>query len=440
MMKKKFRCRLLIIKISFIVIVSITLPFACRNDVRDELKKYCINDRLRMIINKHNGVKEDLPYNSIPVIKTGLNSKYDFERELEFDRKDRFERRKEEMLFKLERRKAHVYDRSIDIDEPLPAIEEEIKKMQSYYNMSKSKLTVLNSKFLIENKSVCSEVPELIVLIPSIPSNGYIRTAIRSTYGLIARYTPSDLQRFGMQHPVQIAFLLGRSPNQSVDYDVRKEQRKHSDIVQADFIDSYYNLTLKVLYGLKWVNTYCQGVRYVLKADEDVFVNIQLLLAELRTYRVSTKGSVFGFIHSSYYGLKVLKTGKWGVNESEYPLRRYPPYAQGTSYTITGNLVPKIVEIAQHLPYLHIEDAFITGIIAGKILGANLERINGNSFWTEEAPDPCEFVKTERVSQTNMKPSSMYKTWQALLSPDTLCANSTYRPRTHRYNWNKAPS
>lgn len=360
--------------------------------------------------------------------------KYNFQFEAELEKRERFERRKQETMYKLERMRARVFDKSIDINELFPPTAEEIANVNKYYNISERKLTTLNSKFLMDSKELCSNIPQMIVVIPSIPVNENIRRAIRSTYGSIARFTLHDLQSIGIEYPVKIAFLLGRSPNQTVETVVKEEQRKYNDIIQIDFTDSYYNLTLKILYGFKWVNIFCKGVKYVVKADEDVFVNIRLLQAELKTYREHDKGSVFGFIHSASLGIRVLRAGKWGVSKEEYPLNRYPPYAQGTSYTLTSDLIPKIIATAEHLPYMHIEDAFITGVIAGKILGAQLEIMIGNSYWTDEKPDPCEFVKTERVSQTNMIPSLMYKTWKALIEPDIICVNSTFRARIHRYN------
>ncbi|XP_045206214.2 beta-1,3-galactosyltransferase 1-like [Mercenaria mercenaria] len=434
-MMKKFKIRFVVIILMILVIIFMILPYVCYTDTRMRTKDNCGVSRLNLIIAKPYTENAEYSIKRVGTVETETYRKYDFQRELELEKRERFERRKDELLYRLERSKARVFDKSIDIGEPFPAVADEMAKVQGYYNLSDKKMTILNSKYLIESKSICSETPELMVLVPSVPTNENVRSAIRKTYGLIAHYTPSDLLNYGMEHPVKIAFLLGRSPNHSVEIDVINEQERYKDIVQVDFVDSYYNLTLKILYGFKWVSTFCKGVKYVLKSDEDVFVNVKLLLAELKTYRVSPRGSVFGFIHSTSFGLRVLKTGKWGVSEAEYPLRRYPPYAQGTSYTLTGDLIPKIVETAQHLPYLHIEDAFITGIIAGKILGANLERMSGNSYWSDTIPDPCEFVKTERVSQTNMVPSLMYKTWKALLSPDTVCANVTYHPRMHRYNW-----
>ena len=43
------------------------------------------------------------------------------------------------------------------------------------------------------------------------------------------------------------------------------------------FQDIYYNLTLKTVMGLKWCSIYCNQAKYVMKTDDDIFVNIPLL-------------------------------------------------------------------------------------------------------------------------------------------------------------------
>ena len=43
------------------------------------------------------------------------------------------------------------------------------------------------------------------------------------------------------------------------------------------FQDIYYNLTLKTVMGLKWTSIYCNQAKYIMKTDDDIFVNIPLL-------------------------------------------------------------------------------------------------------------------------------------------------------------------
>lgn len=56
----------------------------------------------------------------------------------------------------------------------------------------------------------------------------------------------------------------------------------YNDIIQEGFLDSYNNLTVKSLMMLKWVNRYCQAVQFLMKTDDDIYVNLPALIDMLR--------------------------------------------------------------------------------------------------------------------------------------------------------------
>lgn len=67
-----------------------------------------------------------------------------------------------------------------------------------------------------------------------------------------------------------------------------KESAKFGDIVQESFLDTYHNLTLKSLALLKWVNLTCfhdnqtnHLPKYVVKTDDDIFINVDRLVKVL---------------------------------------------------------------------------------------------------------------------------------------------------------------
>ena len=54
-------------------------------------------------------------------------------------------------------------------------------------------------------------------------------------------------------------------------------------LLQESFIDTYANLTLKSLVLLHWFTQRCEGSQYVMKTDDDMYINLvklhQLVLA-----------------------------------------------------------------------------------------------------------------------------------------------------------------
>lgn len=67
-----------------------------------------------------------------------------------------------------------------------------------------------------------------------------------------------------------------------------EESRTHGDILQEDFVDSYMNLTIKSVMGLKWASTHCPQARFLMKTDDDMFINVPSLLTYLQEASAST--------------------------------------------------------------------------------------------------------------------------------------------------------
>lgn len=302
-----------------------------------------------------------------------------------------------------------------------------------YYTKSSHKVRIsINRTFLIPNENLCRiHNPYLLVIVPSRVQSLHIREVIRATYSTISRDRVSEVLGQKVNVVVRTLFVLGTSDNQTIERNVLYEHIKYKDILQVDIVDTYYNLTAKLLHAFKWINLYCKHATYILKADEDVLVNVSNLLRQLKRYKPSENGSIYGTIFDTSNHFNVFREGRWGVSQEEYPLNYYPRYAQGTSYTLTGNLVPKIVGTAENFPYLHIEDVFITGIVAGVIHGAEFVKLNRTSDWSDQIPNPCKFVEDNRLAQHRMTPHLMYKTWQALMSFTITC--NTYRGRTMKH-------
>jgi hypothetical protein len=200
---------------------------------------------------------------------------------------------------------------------------------------------------------------------------------------------------------------------------VEQEHLKFGDVIQYDFEESYANLSLKILHGFKWISEFCRSSIYVIKVDEDTFLNVAMLLFSLEKYSNTSEDAVYG---SLYRHRRVLRSRKWFVSEKSFPRSFYPDYLSGTAYTLTSKLLPRIVEMARHyrFPLVQVEDAFITGILATETIGAKLVRLPGCSTWGEPYVTPCGFVRSKRISHSislsTRSVSYKYDLWNALNS------------------------
>jgi hypothetical protein len=78
-------------------------------------------------------------------------------------------------------------------------------------------------------------------------------------------------------------FLLGVDPgNVELQISVEREQQKYGDIVQADFIDSYFNNTIKTMMGFKWAVTLCPNSKFYMFNDDDMYISTKNVLRFIR--------------------------------------------------------------------------------------------------------------------------------------------------------------
>ncbi|NWV12979.1 B3GT5 galactosyltransferase, partial [Ptilonorhynchus violaceus] len=50
---------------------------------------------------------------------------------------------------------------------------------------------------------------------------------------------------------------------------------------------------------------------------------------------------------------------KWFVPREVYPNDTYPPYCGGPGYVLSGDLARRVFAVAQTLPLINMEDAFV---------------------------------------------------------------------------------
>ena len=210
-----------------------------------------------------------------------------------------------------------------------------------------------------------SEDSVLVILVTSAPENFQQRKAIRNTWGRRRHVSEALNEKLkGTSQPWRTIFMIGSTSNMSLQVQIQEEARKEGDILLGDFIDSYRNLTVKVQQGLCWALRNCNA-NYVLKTDDDCFVNTELFSQFLEKHNKHSTKLYAGF---SMKSLDVIRNplNKWHVSRSSYPGRSYPPYASGTGYVVSRDVLQAMVQAAPDVQYFPMEDAY-TGVLASTI-------------------------------------------------------------------------
>ncbi|KAL0809857.1 hypothetical protein ABMA28_011344 [Loxostege sticticalis] len=144
----------------------------------------------------------------------------------------------------------------------------------------------------------------------------------------------------------KLVFLLGL-PQQNNDTEVQnkidEEVERYGDVIQEGFIDSYNNLTLKSIMMLKWITNNCnESVRYILKTDDDMYINVPKLIYNLKNrskefdakVAAGAKDHEYLLIGDLICGARPVldSSNKWYSPRYMYGGRVYPRYLSGTGY------------------------------------------------------------------------------------------------------------
>ena len=209
---------------------------------------------------------------------------------------------------------------------------------------------LLNVETMCSNKDVF-----LIIYVHTAPAHYKRRMVIRQTWGN-PKYFPDVV--------IRLVFVMGRVEGDKNAQDALVfEHEQYRDIVQEDFLDSYKNLTYKGIAALKWISTYCSHAKFVLKTDDDIFVNMFTMLRHLQTqYHLNAHnhGLMMCLVWSR---MKVMREGKWKISKDEFKEDYYPTYCSGSAFAMTTDTALRLHEVSYHVPFFWVDDFYVTGLL-----------------------------------------------------------------------------
>ncbi|BFF94612.1 beta-1-3-galactosyltransferase 5-like [Drosophila madeirensis] len=244
---------------------------------------------------------------------------------------------------------------------------------------------------------------KVLFLTNSALGNAEARMAIRQTWGHYA-------SRIDIAH----AFVLGRGTNETLNKAIDEENYLYGDLIRGNFIDSYKNITLKVISLLEWAARHCSRAAYIFKTDDDVFINVPKLLEFLSTH--SAKRTMYGLLAQNFKPIRN-KLAKYYVTTDEYAEDVYPTFILGPAYLFTGDILHELYEHSLNRPYLWLEDIVVTGVVPESL---GIKRENSYCFVNLVTTyNPC--VLHDHVSFHSIKPIQQYDIWNTIQNKTTKC-------------------
>jgi hypothetical protein len=140
---------------------------------------------------------------------------------------------------------------------------------------------------------------------------------------------------------MNLVFIAGLTLDSALDAQLVEENKKRGDVLIADFVDNYYNLTFKSLVAWRWIKYKCGKASFYLKLDHDVLMNTRKVMNALRDKSVFKREPLafYGNILYASYPLRH-PMAKWYVSYTEFSEWIYKPYAHGPNYFMSNQLVP----------------------------------------------------------------------------------------------------
>lgn len=277
----------------------------------------------------------------------------------------------------------------------------------------------------------------ILLVVKSATCNFILRSIIRQSWGDENRFSDVNIRTVFMlgnctkncpnsfiDNP---SLILSRKSNQFRSLLIKNqtlncqqlidiENEFYGDIVQANFIDSYYNNTLKTMALLQWTAKYCSWMPFFLFVDDDYYVSIKNLLKYLKPFVDLQKREYSPNVNQNSKNgeennkvdndlkmddnandeLSMLKFGqplftgflfshsrpqrhlpsKWFVNLEEYPYNRYPPYITGGCYLVNNHTLIDLYYASLFTKPFKYDDIYL-GILANKL---NIPLMSNNAL------------------------------------------------------------
>ncbi|XP_077388956.1 N-acetyllactosaminide beta-1,3-N-acetylglucosaminyltransferase 2-like [Festucalex cinctus] len=274
------------------------------------------------------------------------------------------------------------------------------------------------------------EPPLLLLAIKSTEQNFKNRQAIRQTWGQVgwvATHRKNSSRRKEVGGYIRRVFLIGKDYPQESVWDVKllqMEGEQYRDIIQWDFSDTFFNLTLKDVLFWNWFTSHCGQTRFVFKGDDDVFVNTPNMITYLHDHlkKPHTEHTLNEFMVGDVIGAAApnrVQKSKYFVPDSFYK-GLYPTYAGGGGVVYSGQLAKWLHKISGRVHLFPIDDVFV-GMCMVRL---NAHPIHHPGFLTFDFPSKvedelCAYHTILLVHKRS--PTQLIELWDNMLKTQGQC-------------------
>ena len=263
----------------------------------------------------------------------------------------------------------------------------------------------------------------LLLVIKSSPVNYDRREVLRKTWA-------KERIRNGVW--IRRVFISGTMDNgfekERLSKVLELEQREYNDIIQWDFNESLFNLTLKQVLFLEWMEKNCPNARFLLNGDDDVFANTDSMVEYLQSLK-DNDGSKHLFTGHliQYVGPIRESWSKYFIPVQVQESNSYPPYCGGGGFLVSGYTALVIHNMSQSITIHPIDDAYMgmclakAGLGPSSHMGVKTAGLHVPSSKLDRF-NPCYYKDILLVHR--FLPAHMYVMWHRVNDPSLDCGPS----------------
>lgn len=205
--------------------------------------------------------------------------------------------------------------------------------------------------WLINEPNACQKTPTMLLGVAAAVYAFERREIIRQTWGTYAQ-----------SENVKLLFFVGDNGDPNVNEHLAKESLDNRDIIQENYVESYWNLTRKTVGQIKWKKEFCPNAEILAHLDDDVFIDVPKVLNALLNQKYTKMKAWVGCMWKMG-GAPVRRTGKYAVTEEEFAPPKYPGSCNGPCYFISREANDKLVDESFKQAEFKLEDMYVTGIL-----------------------------------------------------------------------------
>ncbi|KAM4809031.1 N-acetyllactosaminide beta-1,3-N-acetylglucosaminyltransferase 3 [Rhinophrynus dorsalis] len=260
----------------------------------------------------------------------------------------------------------------------------------------------------------------LLLAIKSSPGNYERRAIIRETWGEEQTYKGAKVKRI---------FLSGIPKNEKDEKRMNQllkiESLAYRDILQWDFQDTFFNLTLKQFLFHQWLENNCPGAHFIFNGDDDVFVNTFNVITYLQGLGKD------GGNHHLFVGQLIANVGPIREPWSKYyvPVQvttsnSYPMYCGGGGILMSGYTSLAIYNASKNIQLFPIDDVYLgmclekAGLVPASHMGMRTVGVHVPSAKLDSF-DPCYYRELLMVHR--FVPYEMLVMWKGVQDPHLNC-------------------